>query len=134
MCLMPLVSVVIPAHNPGPFLERSVGSVLSQTFTDFECVVVDDGSSQDISFPPVFADPRVRYLRQDNRGVSVARNVGVSSGDSHYVAFLDQDDEWAPAKLEKQVAQLRQHPGASFRTRPSSGGCPRVRGLPLLSP
>lgn len=111
---MPLVSVVIPVHNPGSFLERALRSVLAQTERDLECVIVDDGSTQELAPVPEFDDPRVRIVRQPNRGVSVARNVGVDSGDSRYVAFLDQDDQWLPSKLERQARTLARHPEAAF--------------------
>jgi len=115
---MPLVTVVIPTHNPGDFLDRSLGSVLTQTMTDLECVVVDDGSTEEVSSLAVLTDRRVRYVRQENRGVAVARNVGVACADSRYVAFLDQDDEWLPRKLDQQLASLERNPEASFSHTP----------------
>ena len=111
---MPLVSVVIPAYNPGSFLERSVGSVLAQTMSELECIVVDDGSVQSLRDHPILDDPRVHYLRQNNQGVSVARNVGASLATARFVAFLDQDDEWLPTKLATQLAVAEAHPEASF--------------------
>lgn len=115
---MPLVTVVVPAFNPGAFLDRSVGSVLAQTVEDLECVVVDDGSRESLATSPVLRDRRVTFHRQENRGVSVARNVGVSLGRAPYVAFLDQDDEWLPTKLEQQLGLLDAHPEASFAYAP----------------
>jgi glycosyltransferase involved in cell wall biosynthesis len=112
---VPEVAVVIPAHNPGPHLARSLGSVLAQDFTDWECVVVDDGSAEPVGgLDATAVDPRVRVVRQPNAGVSVARNVGVALTDSRWVAFLDQDDEWHPAKLRRQVELLRADEGAAF--------------------
>lgn len=115
---VPLVSVIIPVYNPGNFLDRSVASVLRQTARDLECIVVDDGSSEDVASLSILADARVRYLRQANRGVSVARNVGVSVSHGRYIAFLDQDDEWLPGKLEAQLAALAESPAASFAHTP----------------
>lgn len=115
---MPLVSVVIPVYNPGNFLKRSLAGVLGQTFTDLECVVVDDGSTEDVTQIRELDDPRVRLIRQPNRGVSVARNMGVESSNSKYVAFLDQDDEWLPPKLERQVVSLERRPEAAFSHTP----------------
>lgn len=115
---MPLVSVIIPARNPGSFLDRSVASVLRQTVQDLECIVVDDGSSQDLASLPILDDERVRYFRQENRGVSVARNVGASLSRSRFIAFLDQDDEWLPGKLAVQMAGLADNPAASFSHTP----------------
>lgn len=115
---MPLISAVIPAYNPGGYLARSVGSVLSQTCKDVECIVVDDGSGEDLRTLAILDNPRVRYHRQSNRGVSVARNVGVSLSGGKYVAFLDQDDEWSPWKLELQLESLMVNPKASFSHTP----------------
>lgn len=115
---VPLVSVIIPVYNPGNFLNRSVASALQQTVRDLECIVVDDGSSEDVASLSILADTRVRYLRQANRGVSVARNVGVSVSHGRYIAFLDQDDEWLPGKLEAQLAALAESPAASFAHTP----------------
>lgn len=111
---MPHVTVVIPAYNPGAFLRRSLDSVLGQTVTDLECVVVDDGSAEDLTWLNDHPDRRVRYHRQQNSGVSVARNVGAALGRGRLLAFLDQDDEWLPEKLERQVAALRSAPEAAF--------------------
>lgn len=115
---MPLVSVVVPAYNPGRFLARSVGSVMRQGIADLECIVVDDGSEEELTAHPELQDPRVRLHRQDNRGVSVARNVGVALSDSRFVAFLDQDDEWLPGKLAQQLAALVADPRAAFSHTP----------------
>ena len=112
----PELTVVVPVFDPGPVLARTLRSVLDQQGVRLECVVVDDGSRERIAAlaPDEFADPRVRLHRQDNRGVSVARNVGVRLGRAPLVAFLDQDDAWRPGKLAAQVAALRAVPGAAF--------------------
>jgi glycosyltransferase involved in cell wall biosynthesis len=114
---VPEVAVVIPAYNPGPHLARSLGSVIAQQFTDWECVVVDDGSTDPVDLDALASladDARVRLHRQPNAGVSVARNVGVGLTDSRWVAFLDQDDEWHPAKLRRQLEGLEASPRAAF--------------------
>lgn len=111
---MPEVSVIIPAYNPGDFLHRSLNSVLGQSFSNLECVVVDDGSAEDLTWLNEHPDRRVRYHRQPNSGVSVARNVGAALGRGRLLAFLDQDDEWLPGKLEGQIAALGSAPGAAF--------------------
>jgi glycosyltransferase involved in cell wall biosynthesis len=108
------VSVIIPAYEPGDLLTRAVESVLGQTEDDFELIVVDDGSLQDLTWVDDLDDSRVRYHRQDNRGVSIARNVGVALSDAPLVAFLDQDDEWLPNKLELQLALVAARPDAAF--------------------
>lgn len=111
---MVTVSVVVPAYNSGGLLRRAVDSVLSQTVEDLECLVVDDGSAEDLSWVAHHDDRRVHYLRQVNRGVSVARNVGVLNASGTFVAFLDQDDEWRRNKLDLQLRRLEETPGASF--------------------
>ena len=110
---MPLVSVIIPAYNSGPYLDEAVRSVIAQTFTDWECIVVDDGSTEDLSRVEKM-DSRVRLIRQPNRGVSAARNNGILATSSEYVAFLDHDDLWFPGKLEKQAAILAADPAVGL--------------------
>lgn len=108
---MPEVSVIIPTHNRGDFLAESIQSVLQQTFTDIELLVVDDGSiDQPLSVVARFdGDVRFRYLHQENRGDAAARNTGVKNTSGRYLAFLDSDDLWLPDKLRRQVAVLREH-------------------------
>ena len=107
------VSVVIPSYNSESLLRRAIGSVLDQTVQDLEIVVVDDGSRN----PPTTItelDRRVRLLIQQNHGVSVARNVGVAAANGQFIAFLDQDDEWLPLKLESQLSHVAAKPDAAF--------------------
>jgi glycosyltransferase involved in cell wall biosynthesis len=106
----PLVTVVIPTYNYADFLREAVLSVLDQTFQDFEIIVVDGGSTDHT--PSVIKEfpEKVRYIYQENQGTMVARNTGIAAARGEYIAFLDADDLWLPAKLEKQVALLRQHP------------------------
>lgn len=106
----PLVTAVIPAYNAARFVGAAIQSVLSQTYRDIEIIVVDDGSTDDtaVAVRP-FAD-RVRYVRQDNSGVSVARNHGISLSRGEYVALLDADDEWEPEKITVQVSALSDRP------------------------
>lgn len=102
---MQLVSVIIPTFNRGWIIERSVRSVLAQTYQNFEIIIVDDGSS-DNTFDVVksFGDIRIRYMRHEkNLGGSAARNTGIKAAKGGYIAFLDSDDEWFPKKLEKQM-------------------------------
>ncbi|MGC5585131.1 glycosyltransferase family A protein [Ornithinimicrobium sp. W1665] len=109
------VTAIIPAFNPGAHLTRSLGSVLAQRDVDLDVVVVDDGSAQDITDTPGLDDPRVTLVRTPNRGVSAARNLGVAMTDAEYIAFLDQDDEWAaPDKLARQIVAQTEHPDAGF--------------------
>ncbi len=102
---MPLVSVVIPAYNSGRFLDEAVQSVIAQTFTDWECIVVDDGSTEDLSRVEKM-DPRVRLVRQANQGPSSARNNGILRAGGDLIALLDHDDLWLPEKLEVQCRAI----------------------------
>lgn len=107
MKLIPKVSVIIPAYNAMTFLPETVESVLNQTFTDFEVIVVNDGSSDNVEqWLSEIKDPRVRLISQKNQGVSQARNTGILNSRGMYIAFLDADDLWEPTKLEKQVRCL----------------------------
>ena len=108
----PLVSAIIPTHNRADMLCRAVNSVLSQSFTDFEVIVVDDGSTDDTRQRiEAYADPRVRYFKHDeSNGAAAARNTGIRQARGSYIAFLDDDDEWLPTKLEKQVPVLQRAP------------------------
>jgi glycosyltransferase involved in cell wall biosynthesis len=110
---MPEVAVIIPAHNPGPFLERALESVLTQTFTDWEAVVVDDGSREDLTWVRD-VDARVRLIVQAGRGPSGARNTAIAATSGPLVAFLDADDLWMPAKLDTQLTRLRECPGTNL--------------------
>jgi glycosyltransferase involved in cell wall biosynthesis len=109
---MPKVSVIIPTHNRAAFLRAAVRSVLNQTFQDLEIIVVDDASEDET--PGVirsFPDSRIRYIRHEtNRGQGVTRNDGISRASGKYIALLDDDDEWLPDKLEKQVRLLDASP------------------------
>lgn len=97
----PLISVILNTYNRAPLLPRAVESVLAQTHYDFELVVADDGSTDCTpALVAEFSDRRVRYVRQDNTGLSAARNLGVASSSGRYVTFLDDDDEVLPGWLE----------------------------------
>ncbi|MBN9119679.1 MAG: glycosyltransferase family 2 protein, partial [Planctomycetes bacterium] len=102
----PRVSVVMAAKNYARFLPEAVESVLAQTFTDWELVVVDDGSSDHTpdAVRPYLADHRMRYFRSDALGQPRAKNLGIALSRAKLVAFLDADDAWEPTKLEKQLA------------------------------
>lgn len=102
----PLVSVIIPTYNSANYVTNAVDSVLAQTFTDLEVIVVDDGSTDDTREALSRYAAPVRYLHQDNAGVSVARNLGIAESRGRYVAFLDADDTWMAHKLERQLQAL----------------------------
>jgi glycosyltransferase involved in cell wall biosynthesis len=101
----PKVSVIIPTYNYAHFLADAIRSVLEQTFRDFELIIVDDGSIDDTAAVAqgYFSDTRVRYIYQENRGLSAARNTGIREARGEYIALLDADDVWLPLKLEKQI-------------------------------
>jgi glycosyltransferase involved in cell wall biosynthesis len=107
---MPLVSVVIPTYNSARYLADAISSALAQTMCDLEIIVVDDGSTDDTpSLMSQYSEP-VRYMRQENRGVALARNRGMKESVGQYIAFLDADDTWLPNKLELQLAALKDKP------------------------
>jgi GT2 family glycosyltransferase len=108
-----LVSVIIPTYNYGHFIAEALESLRAQTCGDWECVVVDDGSTDDteeVVARVAAADPRVRYLRQPNQRQAVAKNTGLAASTGRYVQFLDADDLLEPRKLERQAAFLEAHP------------------------
>lgn len=107
-----LVSVVVPVHRGERFLDAALASVEAQSHPCVETIVVDDGSP-DRSAEIAEAHDGVRVARQENLGVAAARNAGLALSAGPLVAFLDQDDEWAPDRLSRGVAHLREHPGTA---------------------
>jgi len=105
------VSVIIPVYNRSVFLKQAVSSVLQQTYSPKEVIVVDDGSSEDIkSVVKEFNDERLTYAWQPHQGVAAARNFGINLSKTSWLAFLDSDDYWLPTKLAAQVNFHQQHP------------------------
>ncbi len=102
------VSVVIPTYNRAHLLARAIHSVLTQTFSDFELIVVDDGSTDHtVEVLEGIQDARMRSVRLDRTcGAGRARNAGIQAARGEWIAFLDSDDEWLPRKLELQMARL----------------------------
>jgi glycosyltransferase involved in cell wall biosynthesis len=112
---MPKVSVVIPAYNAMTYLPETVESVLRQTFTDFEVLIIDDGSpDQVVQWASQLSDSRVKLISQKNQGLPGARNTGIAHAQGEYIAFLDADDLWEPTKLEKQVRCLDENPAVGL--------------------
>ena len=111
---MPLVSVIIPTYNRWPMLRDAVASVLTQTFQNFELIIVDDGSTDETAHELAQYGASLRVVSQHNRGVAAARNSGVRVANGEYIAFLDSDDLWLPKKLEVQTAFMQRNEGINI--------------------
>lgn len=109
---LPLVSVIIPTYNRSELLQEAIGSVLSQSFTDYELIIVDDGSTDDTLKRLLFYGESIRVIHRNNQGVSSARNTGIASSCGSLIAFLDSDDLWRPDKLARQVEFFQKNPDA----------------------
>lgn len=108
---MPKVSVIIPTYNRAVLLRSAINSVLSQSYEDYEIIVVDDGSTDDTEkIVNELSTDKLRYVYQENKGRSAARNYGIKLARGEYVAFLDSDDTFTPSKLEFQVQILDYNP------------------------
>ena len=112
----PTVSVAICAFNASRFIDETLASVFAQTFDDYEVVIVDDGSTDGgvDAIARRYADPRLKIVRQSHQGLSLARRASIANSSGEFVAFLDSDDLWMPAKLERQVSDARAHPSAAL--------------------
>lgn len=108
------ISVIIPAYHSAACIQRAVRSVLEQTRPADEIIVVDDGSADDTADKAAAFGPAVRLIRQNNAGVSVARNTGIQAASGDWVAFLDADDEWLPKKLALQQQCLLASPQTAW--------------------
>ncbi len=107
----PFFSVIIPTYNRLPFVRKAVESVLTQTWKDWELLVIDDGSTDGTpQWIRTLTDPRVVYRWQENQGVSMARNTGLRLAKGEWVAFLDSDDRFTPRKLERVRAAIETYP------------------------
>lgn len=108
----PTVSVIIPAYNAAGLIAKCINSALAQTYRDFEIVVVNDGSPDTALLECAIApyQGRVRYVKQENRGPSGARNLGILQAVGQYIAFLDSDDEWLPQHLSEQMSMFVEDP------------------------
>ena len=104
MAELPSISVVIPCYNGAAFLAETLGSIAGQTYPPLEVIVIDDGSMDDSAAIAGRFGPLVRVVRQANQGESVARNRGIDEAKGDWIALLDADDVWEPAKLERQMA------------------------------
>jgi len=109
---MPKFSVVIPTYNRERFITKAIDSVLRQSFTDYEIIVIDDGSSDDTRTVLAPYMEKIHYIYQENSGVSAARNAGIREAKGEWISFLDSDDEWFEDYLAVQIAQAAQYPDA----------------------
>jgi len=101
----------MPSYNYGRYLAEAIKSVLSQSYADLELVVIDDGSTDNTrEILDQINDPRLKKIRINNSGVSVARNTGLNVASGEYIAFIDADDRWLPGKLEKQIDLFEAEP------------------------
>src|SRR5215510_13897684 len=101
---MPIFSIIIPTYNRLPYLKKTLDSIWEQSFTDFEVIVVDDGSTDGTADYLRELGGSVELLRQENRGPGAARNLGVMHARGEYIAFLDSDDLWFPWPLKTYAA------------------------------
>lgn len=108
--MKPKVSVIIPAYNAEKYLAETIRSVLDQSYSDFEVIVVDDGSSDGTLGVARGFEPKVKALSKSNGGPASARNLAIRHSQGEYLAFLDSDDLWVEDKLEEQVAVLDANP------------------------
>lgn len=141
---MPSVSVIVPTHNRAAYLHRTLQSVLAQTFTDYELIVVDDGSTDDTpSVVCALADTRIHFVQQAQRERATARNEGIRQARGEFIAFLDDDDLWLPAHLERALTAFERtqvgvvysgwrHIDVKDRVLPEAPHLPTNRGQVLL--
>lgn len=107
---MPRVSVIIPVYNGEKYISETVNSVIAQTYTDYELILVNDGSKDTTGqILESFSNDRIKVLHIENSGVSNARNIGYAESAGDYIAFLDADDLWLPERLQETVAYLDEH-------------------------
>ena len=120
----PRFSIIVPLYNKAPYVRKALESIVSQTFSDWECIIVDDGSTDNSAaiceeylknkFETINLKLEIRILRQPNSGVAVARNNGVKAGSGEYVCFLDADDWWKPTYLEEMDILIHEYPDAGI--------------------
>lgn len=109
-----MVSVIIPVYNRAHYIKECLDSVLSQTYKDYEIIVVDDGSTDNVKEVLLPNMQQIRYIYKENGGAASARNVGIMHAKGDYIAWLDSDDRWLPFKLELQIAIFNKLPHLGF--------------------
>jgi len=107
---LPKISVIIPTYNRMTYVCTAIDSVLAQTYKDYEIIVVDDGSKEDIKGLLSKYGDKIRYIYQENKGLSGARNTGIRNMKGEWAAFLDDDDIWYPSKLQIQMDYIKENP------------------------
>lgn len=109
---MSTVTIIIPTYNRADLIGETLSSVFTQTYRDFEVIVVDDGSTDDTAsvLQPLMEQDLIKYVYQNNQGESAARNRGIAEAKGQYIAFLDSDDLFEPTRLEMQLQYFRDHP------------------------
>lgn len=108
-----MISIIVPTYNRQAYLFRAIESILYQTYSDWELLIIDDGSTDDTGehvLELIKGNKKVRYVKTPNRGVSAARNLGINISKGKFIAFLDSDDEWLPNKLRIQMDFLQSNP------------------------
>jgi glycosyltransferase involved in cell wall biosynthesis len=106
----PLVTVIIPTYNREQYISEAIDSVLAQTYSNIELIIVDDGSTDNTIERLQTYGPKLRYIQQENGGIGAARNAGIAQATGEFLAFLDSDDCWTPDKLTLQIAAFDQDP------------------------
>ena len=111
-----LIDIILPSYNRASILDRAIQSVLNQSHQHFRLFVVDDGSTDETShvMAKYIGNEKIHYLKQENKGVSGARNYGIKNSSADWIAFLDSDDEWLPQKLATQVKFIQDYPELRF--------------------
>ncbi len=110
---MPQISIIIPTYNSARTVEETIASVQKQSFTDYEIIVIDDGSQDNtIDVVKNIAEPRLKLFIYENGGVAIARNRGIARATGEFISFLDADDLWSLDKLESQIEVLKKNPTA----------------------
>lgn len=111
----PFISIVIPTHNRANYIAETIESIQKQTYTNWELIIVDDGSEDNTEqIVCSINDYRIRYYKEERIGMEKARNKGLEHAKGDLIGFMDSDDLWASTKLEKQMKEFRNYPGASF--------------------
>ncbi len=136
---MPLISIVIPLFNKGFIISETLNSVLAQTFTNFEVVIVNDGSTDNgVEIVSQFLDNRIKIFHQQNKGAAAARNLGIGKATGELIAFLDADDYWFPNHLEELFKLYTDFPncgmyGSRYVMKISNNKTIKTTYLPIVS-